>query len=75
MIDKMKDDRFTHGFIESEINNANKATICILERLNFISTSVAAAQDYEYSFAQSLRNDLQAKTEGLRTFYNDFVKF
>ena len=43
--------------------------------MNFISTSIAAAQDYEYSLAQSLRNDLQAKTEGLKTFYNDFIKF
>ena len=48
--------------------------ICILERLNFISTSIAAAQDYEYNFAQNLRNDIQTNTEGLKTFYNDFVK-
>ena len=38
----MNDERFTHRFIESEINNTNKATICTLERLNFISTSIAA---------------------------------
>ena len=61
ILEIMADDRFVHKYIESEISNAGKATICILEKLNFISTSIAAAQDYEYGFAQSLKNDLQVR--------------
>ncbi|KAM7468802.1 hypothetical protein LguiB_016364 [Lonicera macranthoides] len=75
IIEKMSDERFSRRFIESEISGANKAALCILDRLNFISTAIAATQYCEYNFAHNLRNDLQAKTEGLRTFYNDFVKF
>lgn len=75
ILEKINDDRFYYKINENEIANAAKATRLILERLNLISTSIAATQDYNNSFVKDLHLDLKAKTEGLTIFYTDFVKF
>ena len=75
VLEKAEDDRFYYQISETEVINAARASKKILERLNLISTSIAASQDYNNSIFQDLHGDLRLKTEGLKTFYTDFIRF
>jgi len=54
ILKKINDKRFYYQINENEIANSAKATRLILERLNLISTSIAATQDYNSRFVKNL---------------------